>query len=80
MDTAMEIWECLYGAFSEGQLFLSPFASQRTRHNVEDYLKTLNPTPEQNERIQQLLNEFCYDVERRGFFTGMKIALRLYSE
>lgn len=61
-------------------LFLSPFASQRSRHNVEDYINTLNPTPEQKERIQQLLNEFCVDVERRGFRTGMRVALRMYSE
>lgn len=76
----MEIWECLYNAYGEGMLFLSPFASQRSRHNVEDFVDTLNPTQEQKERFEQLLNEFCFDVERRGFRAGMKVALRLYSE
>lgn len=76
----MKVWESIFNSYSEGGLFLSPFASQGSRHNVENFVYALNPTPEQKERFDQLLSEFCADVESRGFRAGFKIALRLYSE
>lgn len=76
----MEIWECILEAYNEGQLFLPPFMSQGSRYNVEAFLETFNPTLEQKQRFEQLLNEFCIDVENHGFHAGMKMALRLLSE
>lgn len=76
----MEVWECLYDAYCDGALFLPPRGSQLSRHNIEKFVDKLNPTPEQKEQLQNLLSEFYFDIERRGFRAGFKVALRLYSE
>lgn len=76
----MEIWECLYNAYCDGALFLCPRGSQISRQKLENFANTLNPTPEQQERLRDLINELCFDTERRGFLAGMKVALHLYTE
>lgn len=76
----MEIWECLYDDYCNGSTFLSPRDSQVSKHGIEELVDELKPTPEQRERLQNLLFEFYFNVERRGFRAGIKLALRMHSE
>ncbi len=76
----MEIWECLYNAQNEGELFLPPHIRQHGRHDIEEFVNTFDPTPEQKEKLEYLLNVFYANSEKTGFRDGVKIALRLYSE
>lgn len=76
----MEIWECLYNARSESMPFVSPHISQPGKYDLEEFIKTFEPTPEQKEQFQNLLIAYYINAERNGFRDGLKTALRLYSE
>lgn len=73
----MEIWKAIYNSYSENQLFVSPFGGQDVRKSVEDFVDTLNPTPEQGEQFQMLFGELLCETEMRVFHAGFKIARQL---
>ena len=76
----MEIWECLYDARSESMLSMEPHSKQPGRYDLEDFIKTFEPTPEQKEQFHNLLIAYYINAEKNGFRDGVKTALRLYSE
>lgn len=73
----MEVWKAIYDSYSENGLFISPFGGRDDRSAIEEFVDTLNPTPEQKERFELLLGEFLCETEMRTFYAGFKIAQRL---
>lgn len=73
----MEIWKAIFDAYSENELFISPFDSADHRAAVENFVDTLNPTSEQKEKLETLLGDLICETEMRVFYAGFKIARRL---
>lgn len=73
----MEVWKAIYNSYSENQLSISPFGGSANRQEIEKFVDTLNPTPEQKERFQLLFGEFLCETEMRVFYAGFKTARRL---
>lgn len=76
----MEVWESIFEAYCDGQLCVPPTHSNRTRHNLEDFVNAFKLTSAQQEQLASLINEFSCDLGRYSFYAGLKIGLRLNSE
>lgn len=77
----MEIWRNIYEQYCEGNLNIKPpEPSAHENYRVLDIEKKHNLTQKQIEEFENFLSEVIIDAEKRGFYAGMKIALRLISE
>ena len=77
----MEIWRGIYETYCEKNLNIQPpdpSAHEYFRTNTIE--EKYGMTKEQIEEFENFLSEIIIDAERRGFYAGMKITLRLISE
>lgn len=77
----MEVWREIYEAYCERNLDIQP-----PYPSAHEYIRTnrleekYGMTKEQIEEFENFLSTTIIDAEKRGFYAGMKIALRLISE
>ncbi len=77
----MEIWRKIYEQYYEGSLNIKP--PDPSAHEIYKSLemeKKHDMTQEQIEEFEDYITDVIIDAEKRGFYAGMKIALRLISE
>lgn len=77
----MHIWRKIYDDYCEGLLSIEPILPTA---NDEVRLKRLEEEfgvdPENKEKFENVFTELTVEAEMRGFYVGLKIALRLLSE
>lgn len=77
----MEIWRNIYEQYCEGNLHIKPpEPSAHENYKALDMEKKHNMTQDQIEEFEDYISDVIIDAEKRGFYAGMKIALRLISE
>lgn len=77
----MEIRQGIYNAYCEGLLDIEPELPSVFDENKLNRLKeSLGITGDDLEHFDTVFSEFTIDAERRGFYAGLKIILRLLSE
>ncbi|MDE7362976.1 MAG: hypothetical protein K2N38_13700 [Oscillospiraceae bacterium] len=77
----MEIWREIYEAYCERNLNIQPpYPSAKEYIKTKKIEKEYGMIEEQIEEFENFLSDITTDAEKRGFYAGMKIALRLISE
>ncbi len=80
-DDRMEIRRQLYEAYCEGLLSVEPpLPSAFDEGRLHRLKESLGITGENEERFDNVFAAFTIDAEKRGFYAGLKVVLRLLSE
>lgn len=67
--------------YCEGNLNIKPHdPSAHEYYKTSEIEKNYNMTEEQIEEFENFISNIIIDAEKRGFYAGIKIALRLISE